>query len=97
MSKILNYTQFLNEDGKITQAASDFQDLMGGLLSMANIIKDVRFHNKVLEIIPDGKLGKMDVSLVIGILQDPMNIEKMKKVFNGIEKIKFEKMILEVQ
>lgn len=97
MSYILSYSQFLNESENQTEAGKNFEDLIGGVLENTDIIKDVQFKNKVLTVIPNGKLGKIDVSLIAGLLQDKSNVEKLKKEFKGIQSIQFEKMTIDIK
>jgi hypothetical protein len=97
MTSILSFSQFLNESEKQTKAGKDFEDLIGGVLKNSDIIKDVVFKDKELDVIPNGKLGKIDVSLIMGLLQDNSNVDKLKNVFKGIKSIKFDKMTIEVK
>ena len=96
MSNILNYQDFLNEAAKQSQAGKDFEEMIGGILKDTDIIRDVKFKDGILTLEPDGKLGKMDVSLIVGLLQDTSNIEKMKDMYKGLKKIQFEKMTLDI-
>jgi hypothetical protein len=96
MSAILSYQQFLNE-AEQTKAGIEFEELIGGALKGTDIIQDVQFKDGVLKVIPNGKLGKIDISLISGMLQDDANVKKLKKEFNGINSIKFEKMTIDIE
>jgi len=102
---LLKYTDFIGEsqkdsvnEAKQTKEAESFEKLIGGILADTNIIQDVKYNDssKELDVIPDGKLGNVDVSLIAGLLQDKKNIEKLKKEFKGIKTIKFDKMTIEI-
>jgi hypothetical protein len=97
MSNIFTYQEFLNESEKQTKAGAEFEELIGGILKGTNIIQDVKYGEKTLTVIPNGKLGKIDVSLITGLLQDKSNVEKLKKMFKGIDSIKFEKMTIDIK
>ena len=94
MSNILSYQQFLNEAVQ-TSAGREFEELIGGILKDTDIIQDVQVTGDVMTIIPNGKLGKIDVSLIVGLLQDSSNIEKIKNQFKSVKSIRFEKMTLD--
>ena len=97
MSNIFTYQEFLNESEKQTKAGAEFEEMIGGILKDSNIIQDVKFADKTLTVLPNGKLGKIDVSLISGLLQDKSNVEKLKKSFKGIDSIKFEKMTFDIK
>ena len=96
MSTILSYQQFLNE-AEQTQAGAEFEELIGGALDGTDIIQDVQFKDGVLTVVPNGKLGKIDVPLISGMLQDDANVKNLKKKFKGINSIKLEKMTIEIK
>jgi len=81
-----------------TKAGSEFEENIGGILADTDIIQDVKYNtsSKELDVIPDGKLGNVDVSLIVALLQDKKNIEKIKKEFKGVKTIKFGKTTITV-
>ena len=99
---LLKYTDFLGNsqmnEANQSKEAKSFEDMIGGILADSKIIQDIKYDPspKELEVIPDGKLGNVDVSLVIGLLQDKKNTDKIKKEFKGIKTIKFNKMTIEI-
>lgn len=97
MSDFLNFQDFLNESEKQSPAGKEFEELLGGILKDSDIIADVEFKDKKLTVIPNGKLGKIDVSLIAGLMQDKFNIEKLKKKYKGLTNIEFEKMTIDVK
>jgi hypothetical protein len=96
MNNILSYHQFINEAVQTT-AGREFEELIGGILKNTDIIQDVQVEDGVMTLIPNGKLGKIDVSLIVGLLQDSSNVNKIKNQFKGVKSIRFEKMTLDIR
>jgi hypothetical protein len=96
MKNFLSFEQFLNESNSQSDTGKDFEDLIGGILKGSKIIKDVVIDGKVLNVIPNGKLGKIDLALIMGLLQDQSNLDKLRKEFKGIKAIQLDKITLDV-
>lgn len=92
---MISFLEFINESQ--TTSGENFEELIGGILKDTKIIKDVKFVDGKLTITPNGKVEKIDTSLIIGLLQDPANVKKLKKQYSNIKSIHFNNISIGIE
>jgi len=86
-----SFKDYLFEQEK---SGKDFEDLVGGLLKGVNLIRSVTKEDDVLVIDPLEELGKIDVSLIMGAVQDKET--EIKKKYNNPKSVRLGKMTVEL-
>lgn len=86
-----SFKDYLFEQEK---SGKDFEDLVGGLLKGVNLIRSVEKEDDVLVIDPLEELGKIDVSLIMGAVQDKET--EIKKKYNNPKSVRLGKMTVEL-
>ena len=86
-----SFKDYLFEQEK---SGKDFEDLVGGLLKGVNLIRSVTKEDDVLVIDPLEELGKIDVSLIMGAVQDKET--EIKKKYSNPKSVRLGKMTVEL-
>ena len=76
------------------ESGKDFEDLVGGLLKNVNLIRSVKKEDGVLIIDPLEELGKIDVSLIMGAVQDKE--AEIRKKYGNPKSVRLGKMTVDL-